>query len=257
MGTAPPQEARVLEPLQTLRLGARTAWVIAPLAGTVGPALLTGAGCSADPAAGRASVQRFRTECGEAILRTYHRGGAARHVLPDGYLLGNRPRAEFEVHRAAYAAGLAVPRPLGVCWERHAGVLRGAIVTEALDGPTLHDALLANPPEGPALLAATGTVVRALHDAGIWHADLQLRNVLVTDDGPYLIDFDRARRVPRLDAVARARNLLRFRRSLDKNLGSSALFGDMLRGYGLLDWPAWLDAAYMLRGRFSAFFGGR
>lgn len=251
------QDTRALEPIQTLRLGARTAWVIAPMVDSVGPALLTGAGCAADPAAGRASVQRFKTESGEGILRTYHRGGAARHVLPDGYLLGNRPRAEFEVHRAAYAAGLAVPRPLGVCWERHAGVLGGAIATEALAGPTLHDAVLARPEDAPALLASTGAVVRALHDAGIWHADLQLRNVLMTDDGPYLIDFDRARRVAQLDAVARARNLLRFRRSLDKNLGSSALFGDMMRGYGPLDWPAWLDTAYVLRGRFSAFFGGR
>lgn len=249
-------EKRGYEPLESLREGTRQAWVLASERDYAGPALLRGAGCVDDPGTGRAAVQRFRLSQGEGILRTYHRGGLARHVLPDGYLFANRPLAEFLVHRKAYALGLAVPRLLGVCWERRGGVLRGCIATQALQGPTLHAAIAGDPAGAGTALRATGQVVRQLHDAGIWHADLQVRNVIVTPSGPHLIDFDQARATAGLDDMARARNLLRLRRSLQKNFGPAVRFEDFLAGYGSLNWPTWLDSAYAIRGKVSAFFGG-
>jgi 3-deoxy-D-manno-octulosonic acid kinase len=249
-------EERGYEPLRLLREGRRQAWVLAAEVAHVGPALLRGTGCVEDPGTGRAPVQRFPLSQGEGILRTYHRGGLARHVLPDGYFFSLRPLKEFLVHRRAYALGLAVPRPLGVCWERRGGVLRGCIATQALPGPTLYAAIAGDPAGASDVLRATGQVVRQLHDAGIWHADLQVRNVLLTPEGPHLIDFDQARATAGLDDRARARNLLRFRRSLDKNFGSAGYFGDFLGGYGTVHWPLWLDGAYRFRGRFSDLFGG-
>jgi len=59
-----------------------------------------------------------------------------------------------------------------------------------------------------------------MHDAGIVHADLNLKNLLVRDafDEPeaFVIDFDRARLAGRLGLGERMRNLLRLDRSVLK-----------------------------------------
>jgi hypothetical protein len=57
-----------------------------------------------------------------------------------------------------------------------------------------------------------------------------------------------------------SRNLLRFRRSLQKNGLSEACFGAFLAGYGDLsgaEIPAWLDKAYQLRGKCSERMRGK
>jgi 3-deoxy-D-manno-octulosonic acid kinase len=62
--------------------------------------------------------------------------------------------------------------------------------------------------------------VARFHRAGVWHADLNAHNVLVTADGLYLIDFDRGRmRIP--SPAWQQANLQRLRRSLLK-LGAAA-----------------------------------
>ena len=71
------------------------------------------------------------------------------------------------------------------------------------------------------MLRQAGYSLRLMHAAGIEHADLNLRNILVLDGalGPeiFIIDFDKARlsegAVP---AVRARRNLRRLRRSVDK-----------------------------------------
>jgi 3-deoxy-D-manno-octulosonic acid kinase len=62
----------------------------------------------------------------------------------------------------------------------------------------------------------TGAAIRKFHDAGVIHADLNARNILVGDDKDiYLVDFDRAR-LNVGDTGAFRANLVRLRRSLEK-----------------------------------------
>lgn len=169
---------------------------------------------------------------GGMVARHCRRGGLVRFLLRDRYL-GNRPRREFEIHRRAWAAGLPVPEPLGVCWERRGLFCRGALATRALDAVELLDALREDPGRAADFLAAGGRAVRRMHEAGIWHADLQARNVLVNGDTAYLIDFDRGRRLPAPGRHCwRAMNLYRFRRSLEKHGFPAAYFRHFCAGYG-------------------------
>lgn len=81
------------------------------------------------------------------------------------------------------------------------------------------------------VLEHAGSIVAAMHDAGVFHVDLNLRNLLVTPaDGVLLLDFG-ASRLGRVDAADRAENLARLLRSAVKNqlLGRSISRGDMLR----------------------------
>jgi 3-deoxy-D-manno-octulosonic acid kinase len=170
--------------------------------------------------------------------------------LRDGYLF-NRPLREFQIHLAALDAGLPVPPLLGVCWGRRRGLLRGAIATGALDAVHLQAWTEAGAGDAESMGRRCGALFRAMHDAGIWHADLQLRNVLVASEGPYLIDFDGARCMHPVPRLQRARNLLRFRRSIEKNGVDPALYTGTLAGYGGPEPPRWLGTLYALKGALS------
>ena len=79
-----------------------------------------------------------------------------------------------------------------------------------------------------------------MHDAGIAHPDLNLRNILVAGDGGIvLLDFDRAANYGRpAPPSARRRNLLRMSRSARKRGDhlTPADWAALARGYGT-GWP--------------------
>jgi len=206
----------------------------------------------ADTPGGRGALSRFSWLPGrDGLVRPCRRGGVMR-FLGRNYVLENRPLREFEAHCEAVARGIPAPMPLGVAWQRTGGFLRGALATEAVDAPDLLAWLRAAENADPAgrekTLRRCGALVRKMHDAGIWHADLQVKNLLVSPEGPMLIDFDGARVGAPPGNVNRARNLLRFRRSLERRGLEPGLFDAFLEGYGPAVIPGWLNLAYRLRG---------
>ena len=70
-----------------------------------------------------------------------------------------------------------------------------------------------------------------MHDAGFVHADLQIRNILMADSGPYIIDLDKARQCTSVSPSAREVNLVRLRRSFEKNGVSLKHFDAIRAGY--------------------------
>jgi 3-deoxy-D-manno-octulosonic acid kinase len=65
-------------------------------------------------------------------------------------------------------------------------------------------------------IRSAGLLVRQFHQAGFFHGDLQLKNILVAGDQLLLIDFDRSYRKPVLSVHERMKNLLRLNRSAEK-----------------------------------------
>ncbi|MBX3178253.1 MAG: 3-deoxy-D-manno-octulosonic acid kinase [Candidatus Hydrogenedentes bacterium] len=246
----PPALPEHLRSYRYVEQGGKAGFVLESEAGALIPLLFADAGPGgSEEAGGRGRVLRFELASGGGIFRRYRRGGLAARVLADGYL-GNRMRREFELTAWLYAAGGAVPQPLGVVWSRRGLLYRGAIATRAIAG----DTLLARLQRGEAdsrLLGECGRVIRVMHDLGVWHADLQALNILAAGGSAWLIDFDNARRMARVSHVARARNLLRLRRSLEKHGQSLDNFDVIRAGYGNLGLPRWLDFLYRLRGLFS------
>jgi len=120
------------------------------------------------------------------------------------------------------AAGVGVPRPLGVVEEQHTSTL----VAEAITGAQgLLAAYLQS--DGPArrrFARELGAFVARLHASAVRVPDLKESNVLVRDDGAalrfVLVDLDRARVVPgRLSRRRRISNLVQLDRSLGAYLG--------------------------------------
>ena len=220
-------------------------------------ALFEGENCTEASDVGRAAVAFFPLGEGEGVLRHYKRGGWMASSLGDCYF-GNRMRAEFTVLQAYYEAGGNVPQPLGVLWEKRGPLYRGAIATRRLMGETLLCFLSEFHKDGPeAVLREAGAAVRQMHDYGVWHADLQVKNLMVAHESVWVIDFDNAKKKDCLSDVARAQNLLRLRRSFEKHQLALDNFATFLEGYGPLRIPTWLDWIYRVRGASAQFLGGR
>ncbi len=175
-------------------------------------------------ALGRGSAWFIDTPFGPVVLRQYLRGGWVAKLSRKRYLFTlvsrSRPFREFHLLAALYEQGLPVPRPVAVLCAHRGFVSTGAIMTTRISSAqTLADILPANnggPEFAKDLWGRVGKCIRRFHDAGVWHADLNSRNILLDAElQVFLIDFDRARYTPGKAVKGRA-NLNRLKRSLVK-----------------------------------------
>ena len=157
------------------------------------------------------------------LLRHYRRGGALSRLVHDRYLWRTRghTRPAREWRLLGELRGLGLPVPLPAAWRVVRGgplCYRADLVTALIPRCTpLHRHLSRQdvPEEEWRRLGAT---LRRFHDAGVWHPDLTVGNILLDGEGRFhVVDFDRARR--RGGKAWKRRNLQRLRRSLEKQRG--------------------------------------
>ncbi len=171
-------------------------------------------------AQGRAAACIFRYRERVFVLRHYRRGGLMAKFSDDYYLWSGlaNTRAWREWHLLAdmYRQGLPVPRPVAARVRRHGLLYSADLVTSCLPGVTPLADVLMRQPLPQAQWQSIGTIVKRFHQAGIYHADLNARNILLNEDGQvFVIDFDKGeKRAP--DSSWQQANLARLRRSLDK-----------------------------------------
>ncbi len=168
---------------------------------------------------------------GALVYRRSLRGGLLRKLTRDRFV-GITPRPFAEVALSERLRQRSVPTPeivFAVVRRYPSGVYRGAVATRWVEGARdLADRLTAlaargEPVDSPRVVASwreVGRVVGLMHAAGVVHADLNLRNVLIqgSDDAPaaLVLDLDRSRAGPRVSDRSRDANLARLRRSLRK-----------------------------------------
>ena len=191
------------------------------------------------------------------VVRHYHRGGAMAPILGDRYLrLGTpRPFRELATGWEVEARGIPTPAHLGAAVYPSGLWYRGDLVTryvpESSDlaavlfpgrslgdsrpdashgrergsaGDTRPDAGPGAPagggPAAEAAMRATGRLFRRLHEGGVEHPDLNLKNVLITGAGvevdALVLDLDGARVREPVGERRRRRMIERFWRSARK-----------------------------------------
>ena len=191
-----------------------------PDASLFDPGFWTSRGAVVGTAAGRGSALLLDTPYGPAVLRQYRRGGWAARLSADRYLFTgferSRPFREARMLARLWELGLPVPQVLaGVCVRQRLSYT-GALLTRRIERAETLAARLGALGPGDAAWFEVGRVVRRFHEAGVVHADLNARNILLDDQGrPHVLDFDRATTAP----VSRRRfraNLERLHRSLVK-----------------------------------------
>lgn len=208
--------------------------VAAPLAGLATVDWMEPQAYTAQPVTqgGRQAAWFVEGAFGQAVLRHYRRGGLRAKLGRERYLwMGaacTRSFAEFRVLTHLRDRGLAVPKPIAAAYWRHGLSYRAAILIERIAGASTLANVLEHADAG-----AVAQAVFAMHEAGVWHADLNAHNILLDPAAHiWLIDFDRAR-LGVVSKAQRRKNLLRLRRSLVKVSGALGA-----------QWWNGLDAAY-------------
>lgn len=152
------------------------------------------------------------------VLRHYRRGGLPGRLVRDSYFWTGleRTRAWREWHLMAwmYERGLPVPRPVAVRVERHGLSYRADLLTLRIPDASSLAQTLVTAPVAAGLWHSIGTSIRRFHEVGVFHADLNAHNILLTEAQVHLIDFDRG--CLRKPGRWQTQNLSRLRRSLDK-----------------------------------------
>lgn len=192
-------------------------------------------------AAGRGDAHFLNFAGRDMVLRPYLRGGLVRKISRDLYVRMGLERArsmrEFALTAWMRAQGLPVPQVVAAQVTRLGPVYRAALLTERIpDAQPFEDHLCAGP-LNTAIWHRIGVAVRQMHDAGVYHSDLNRRNILIdAQNQVWLIDFDKCDRRP--PGSWTQENLDRLHRSLAR----AAPQGRPLH-WGIDDWRA-LVAGY-------------
>ena len=193
---------------------------------------------SSAPEAGtgnRKSAFRMQLDDGlELYARRGRRGGLIASILSDVYVgIAPRPLNELAVTVQAMKRGIPVAEPMGAMVEWIGPALyRGFFLTRAVRGMTLWQFVKTDddPTVRNHVLAQARAAIDAMQANGLFHADLNLHNLLVTQARDsftvIIIDLDKARLfdAPLSPAMRRA-NAARLLRSARK-LDPSGLFLD-------------------------------
>lgn len=193
---------------------------------------------------GRASACFIDSPAGACVLRHYHRGGMVANLLGDRYLWTGREDtrsfAEFRLLAQLLEWQLPVPEPMAARYCRHGMHYTADLITRRIDDARTLAECLRSACLDAGLAKKCGALIARFHRHGVWHADLNAHNLLVTPSAIVMIDFDRGR----IRQPARAwqqSNLQRLRRSLLKlgagNDGEDVfehqLWTPLMQGYAL------------------------
>ncbi|MGO9602599.1 MAG: lipopolysaccharide kinase InaA family protein [Candidatus Binataceae bacterium] len=187
-----------------------------------------GSSGAADGAGNRGGGRRLSLQGAPAMFaRQSRRGGLARFLFTDIFFgISPRPLDELAIVAEANRRGVPVAEPMGAMVQWVApGVYRGFFLSRAVAGMTLWEFLRTDddPIVKKHVLMTARAAMVTMHDKGLFHADLNLHNLMVTQSGEsfkvVILDFDKARIYdsslrPALRS-ANARRLLRSARKLD------------------------------------------
>lgn len=168
---------------------------------------------------GRGVTWFVKDESRHLVLRHYYRGGMVGKVVRDRFwfegLESSRAMAEYSLLTRLYELGLPVPRPFGARMAKQGPFYRADILIERIRGAKDMVALLKQGALAPEVWHKIGQTVRQLHDAGVYHADLNSHNLLLDKEGKvWVIDFDKG--AIRTPGEWRKGNLERLLRSFNK-----------------------------------------
>lgn len=161
----------------------------------------------------------------ELFARRCRRGGMIAPLLSDVYVgLAPRPFNELGVAVEAIKRGIPAAEPMAAMVEWIGPALyRGFFLTRAVRGMTLWEFMQTDddPTVRRHVLEQARAAVSVMHEKGLFHADLNLHNLLVTRAGEsftvVIIDLDKARLLDGpLSTAMRRSNMARLMRSARK-----------------------------------------
>ena len=151
------------------------------------------------------------------VFRQYSHGGLLRALTGNLYLFGARSFKELALTEEIRSCGIPTVPSIGAIHHRIFPPLYQAYflslqIPQAVDLIQYLQKIGAHPSRQVLalkrnLIRSLGLLIRSFHQAGFFHGDLQLKNILVAGEQLFLIDFDRSYRKPILSVRERMKNL--------------------------------------------------
>ncbi|CAI8162675.1 MAG: 3-deoxy-D-manno-octulosonic acid kinase [Pseudidiomarina mangrovi] len=248
-GLFPPPngQARTLKMIQTSNPNAATEiWFDDNLATAVSddyfaPSFWRQKGQIIGSATGRASAWFIQHQPHNMLLRHYYRGGLVGKFNRDRFareaIVKSRAMAEFSLLLQLRELGLPVPQPIAARYQRAPiwGYRADILVAVIADSQDVFKLLLQR-----SLTAAewqsVGATIRQLHQAGVYHSDLNCHNIMLDQAGKvWLVDFDKCGF--RTEGEWQQANLQRLLRSLLKEQGKAEQSQQLFHWQQTTDWP--------------------
>ena len=190
---------------------------------------------------GRRTTWFVKPDAKPWVLRHYWRGGLMAKLSDDLYFFSGidytRPIAELRLLEEMYHLGLPVPKPIAAKVEKVGLWYRGDILIQQIEAAKDLHALLSDTAMPSELWLQLGKQIARFHNLGVYHADLNIKNILLSDDQFYLIDFDRGEMKTPHKSWQQS-NIKRLRRSFEKEQAKLASLNfneqnwqDLLSGY--------------------------
>jgi 3-deoxy-D-manno-octulosonic acid kinase len=155
----------------------------------------------------------------DLVLRQYQRGGAIRHLSTNKFiytgLTNTRPYQELALLEAMSAQQLPVPIGIAGLVQRTGATYSAALLSLRIPQAQDIHALLCQAPLADELWQSIGAAIRQLHNAQVYHHDLNIHNIMLDNDSKvWIIDFDKCK--TRTGNGWKQANLGRLLRSLEK-----------------------------------------
>jgi serine/threonine protein kinase len=160
------------------------------------------------------------------VLRQYSHGGLLRAITGNLYFFGARSFRELALTEEIRSCEIPTIPSIGAIHHRiffpfYQAYFLSLEVPRALDLIQYFQEIGTHPSRENLsfkrkTIRSAGLLIRQFHQAGFFHGDLQLKNILVAGDQLLLIDFDRSYRKTTLSIQERMKNLLRLNRSVEK-----------------------------------------
>jgi hypothetical protein len=160
------------------------------------------------------------------VFRQYSHGGLLRAITGNLYFFGARSFRELALTEEIRSCGIPTIPTIGAIHHRaffpfYQAYFLSLEVPLAVDLIQYFDQIGSHPfretiSRKRKTIRSLGHLIRQFHQAGFFHGDLQLKNILVAGDELLLIDFDRSYRKSSLSTRERMKNLLRLNRSAEK-----------------------------------------
>lgn len=162
------------------------------------------------------------------IVREYWHGGMVARIFKDLFCDGMRPVKELSVCEAASRGGIKTTEIIAIVKNNIFGPLyKFRLVTKEITESIDLIELLLHSGENQLfkqkkqIINELAKAVNDMHNVGIYHADLHLKNILVKSDpgggvNVYIIDLDKSKQYEKISFQRRMKNIMRLDRSVVK-----------------------------------------
>jgi tRNA A-37 threonylcarbamoyl transferase component Bud32 len=171
------------------------------------------------------------------VVRDYCHGGLFGKILRDIFWNSLRPLRELSICEAAGKSGIKTSEVIAIVKNRVLGpIYKCRLVSKEITGAIDLMELLLNAEKNKLvarkrqIINKTAKAVKEMHGAGIYHADLHLKNILIQSAvgkvDVYIIDLDKSRQYEKISLHQRMRNIMRLDRSVEKMIRNNRVTFD-------------------------------